>query len=173
MGFGKDLAKGFIRSAVNQVGRDGGKVVSNNIYGNKHSTPVNVNGKESLYVRDKSSSVTVKNEDLFTKFFGAVLLSLFVPVLGTIIVFFRGVVNWNRDYVIGYETKTQSVYKSDKRYSSGNRYEGSRQVQVSIKLEASEDDLKKNKLKAKGYFVISIAFIIFFILFYILAPKKQ
>ena len=33
------LAKGFIRSAVNQVGRDAGRVVSNNIYGDAHSIP--------------------------------------------------------------------------------------------------------------------------------------
>ena len=37
--FTEDLAKGFIRSAVNQVGRDGGKVISNSIYGNAHSPP--------------------------------------------------------------------------------------------------------------------------------------
>lgn len=33
------LAKGFVRSAVNQVGRDAGRVVSNNIYGDAHSIP--------------------------------------------------------------------------------------------------------------------------------------
>ena len=33
------LLKGFFRSAVNQVGRDGGKVISNEIYKGKHSTP--------------------------------------------------------------------------------------------------------------------------------------
>lgn len=44
MGFLGDLGKGFIRSAVNQVGRDTGKVVSNSIYGDAHSTPIrNVN----------------------------------------------------------------------------------------------------------------------------------
>lgn len=43
--FTEDLAKGFIRSAVNQVGRDGGKVISNSIYGNAHSTPIRGIGK--------------------------------------------------------------------------------------------------------------------------------
>lgn len=44
MGFLGDLGKGFIRSAVNQVGRDTGKVFSNNIYGDAHATPIrNVN----------------------------------------------------------------------------------------------------------------------------------
>ena len=36
------LIKGFFRSAVNQVGRDGGKVISNKVYGNKHRTPIKV-----------------------------------------------------------------------------------------------------------------------------------
>ena len=44
MSFLNNLAKGFVRSAVNQVGRDGGKVISNKIYGNQHSTPINING---------------------------------------------------------------------------------------------------------------------------------
>ena len=35
------LIKGFFRSAVNQVGRDGGKVISNKVYGDKHKTPIN------------------------------------------------------------------------------------------------------------------------------------
>lgn len=43
--FTEDLAKGFIQSAVNQVGRDGGKVISNSIYGNAHSTPIEVSVK--------------------------------------------------------------------------------------------------------------------------------
>ena len=40
MGFITQLGKGFIRSAVNQVGRDGGKVISNSLYGDAHSTPI-------------------------------------------------------------------------------------------------------------------------------------
>lgn len=40
--FIKTLIKGFFRSAVNQVGRDGGKIVSNKIYGNRHKTPIEI-----------------------------------------------------------------------------------------------------------------------------------
>lgn len=40
MSFLGNLAKGFVRSTVNQVGRDTGRVISNKIYGDKHSTPV-------------------------------------------------------------------------------------------------------------------------------------
>src|SRR5690625_6120298 len=31
------MSKRFLRSAVNQIGRDGGRVVSNKIYGNRHA----------------------------------------------------------------------------------------------------------------------------------------
>lgn len=34
------LGKGFIRSAVNQVGRDYGKTISNQVFGDAHATPV-------------------------------------------------------------------------------------------------------------------------------------
>jgi len=43
MKFLTQLLKGFVRSGVNQVGRDGGKVISNKIYKGKHSTPINKN----------------------------------------------------------------------------------------------------------------------------------
>ena len=38
--FGTQLFQGFVKSAVNQVGRDGGKVISNRVYDNAHSTPI-------------------------------------------------------------------------------------------------------------------------------------
>lgn len=40
MGLLSQLGKDFVRSAVKQVGRDGGKIISNQIYGDAHSTPV-------------------------------------------------------------------------------------------------------------------------------------
>jgi hypothetical protein len=40
MSFIQNLLKGFIKSTVNQVGRDGGKVISNKIYKDRHSTPI-------------------------------------------------------------------------------------------------------------------------------------
>jgi hypothetical protein len=37
--FATQLFQGFVKSAVNQVGRDGGKVISNRVYDDQHSTP--------------------------------------------------------------------------------------------------------------------------------------
>lgn len=52
--FAKQLAKGFVRSAVNQVGRDGGKVISNKVYGDRHSKPVRVVGNNQYENSDGS-----------------------------------------------------------------------------------------------------------------------
>ncbi len=42
MSFLKQLAKGFFRSLVNQVGRDGGRVVSRKLYRGAHATQIEV-----------------------------------------------------------------------------------------------------------------------------------
>ncbi|MCF8245269.1 MAG: hypothetical protein K9J37_12675 [Saprospiraceae bacterium] len=42
MSFLQKLANGFVKSAVNQVGRDSGRVISNKIYGDTHATRVQV-----------------------------------------------------------------------------------------------------------------------------------
>lgn len=49
MGLLSQLGKDFVRSAVKQVGRDGGKIISNQVYGDAHSTPVRNVGEESAY----------------------------------------------------------------------------------------------------------------------------
>ena len=63
--FTEDLAKGFVRSAVNQVGRDGGKVISNSIYGNAHSTPIRGIGKNTHnQFFDESTNEVISPEEL-------------------------------------------------------------------------------------------------------------
>lgn len=53
MSFILQLLKGFIRSGVNQVGRDGGKVISKKLYGTSHSTSIEIMNKEKLTIRKK------------------------------------------------------------------------------------------------------------------------
>ena len=47
MSFLNNLLKGFIRSAVNQVGRDGGRVISNQLYGDAHASPVRLSQSQT------------------------------------------------------------------------------------------------------------------------------
>lgn len=57
--------KGFIRSAVNQVGRDGGKVISNSLYGNAHATPIRgVNMNQNKQYTDETTNEVITPEEL-------------------------------------------------------------------------------------------------------------
>lgn len=78
MGFIQNLAKGFIRSAVNQVGRDSGRVISNKIYGNAHSTPINgvtcsdgifYNESNNTQISEKEFSSMLRMEGLKIQYF--------------------------------------------------------------------------------------------------------
>lgn len=62
MNFLTNLAKGFVRSAVNQVGKDTGKIVSNKIYKDAHSTPIRgvTSKNDILYEENESTSISEK-----------------------------------------------------------------------------------------------------------------
>lgn len=67
MNFLSQLAKGFIRSTVNQVGRDTGRVISNQIYGNAHSTPIKgVTCTDGVYY-DESNDTTLSEQEFSSR----------------------------------------------------------------------------------------------------------
>src|SRR5690606_919790 len=163
MSFLNNLAKGFVRSAVNQVGRDGGKVISNQVYGNAHSTPVRiVSSNQSQTQNIDTSNLIEEKEYIWVKFFWAIIISGLLPILGGLIITYRGFVNYNRKLVKMYRTENQSVYASDKRYKSGQRYEGTKQVKIPVKVEINDKQKRRKKIKSYGYFVIGISSIIIY-----------
>ena len=163
MSFLNNLAKGFVRSAVNQVGRDGSKVTSNQVYGNAHSTPVRVvsNSKSQAHNIDTSNLIEEK-EYVWVKLFWAIIISGLLPILGGLIIIYRGFVNYNKKLVKMYRTESQSVYASDKRYKSGRRYEGTKQVKIPVKVEINDKQKRRTKIKSYGYFVIGITSIVIY-----------
>lgn len=100
MAFLNDLAKGFVRSAVNQIGRDGGKVISNQVYGNQHATPIGVTG---IMHTENSENLIEYKEYIYIKLFWAFVLSAIIPIIGGLIVVYRGYVN--------YKKTTKKMYK--------------------------------------------------------------
>ena len=67
MGFIENLAKGFVRSAVNQVGRDTGRVVSNKIYGTAHSTPIRgISYSEEGYY-DETNNIPINEHEFIER----------------------------------------------------------------------------------------------------------
>lgn len=151
MSFLNNLAKGFVRSAVNQVGRDGGKVISNKIYGNQHSTPININGNIPI---ENSENLFEEKEYIYIKLMWACVLSAIIPIIGGLIVVYRGYVNNKKITKKMYKLEKQAVYKSDQRHKTGKRFEGYQQIKVPIEIEIDENQKNKNKVKSIGYFII-------------------
>jgi hypothetical protein len=165
MSFLNKLGKGFVRSMVNQVGRDGGKVVSNKIYGDAHSTPVRM-------VRSSGSSlnesVVVSGENVGLRAFGAFMVCVFLPLIGTLVVLWRSYVNYQRflhkkEYN-GFKIEGKSVYKSDLRFKSGARYIGYQDVKVPVVVEMTEKLRRGYREKAILYLIMSIIGILMFVL---------
>jgi hypothetical protein len=143
MSFLGNLAKGFIRSAVNQVGRDGGKVISNNVYGDKHTTPIrNTNNQIQNFITENNSQ-TIDRADLLKEGFkeelmsNSIIMNIFVvvgsfalPILGSLYWTIIGLINLFKKNTKFYIYKQQAVYKSDRRYSSGKRLEGYQNVKA-------------------------------------------
>lgn len=165
MKFLNNLAKGFIRSAVNQVGRDGGKVISNQVYGNAHSTPIRaVSNNQTQTENINSLNLTEEKEYIWVKLFLAFIISVLLPFLGGLIIIYRGYVNYNHKLIKMYKTESQSVFVSDRRYKSGQRYEGTEQVKIPVKVKINAKQKQRKKIKSYGYFIIgSISIIIYFL----------
>ena len=166
MSFLGSLAKGFIRSAVNQVGRDGGKVVSNNVYGNSHSTPINSFGNLSQNNLENNSNLIKEKEYPLIKIIYAILISIFFPVIGSFIVLYRAFVNLNAKEMTMYKLENQGVYSPDGRFTNGKRYEGSKTVKIPVKIDITEQEKKIKTFKGITYIIIAIGVLIMYFVFY-------
>jgi hypothetical protein len=179
MTFLSNLAKGFVRSAVNQVGRDGGKVISNKIYHGNHGTPVYNSGGhfqevETIEVEHIEGDIqpTVQADSPVTALIKGVFIQI-IPVIG----FF-----WVIIKAIGYfRVKSIPIYVripnkiSDKRYKEGYRIDGLITVKSNSVRELTDKEESRTK-KAGWAYLLSIP--AFFVCLSILAQfvdsdKKQ
>lgn len=151
MAFLNNLAKGFVRSAVNQVGKDGGKIISNNIYGNNHSTPINLVGNTET---ENTENLFEEKEYIFIKLFWAAVLSTILPIIGGLIVIYRGFVNRKKTSKKMFKIGKQAVYKIDRRFTTGKRLEGYREIKITVEVNIDESKRRKNLIKSSGYFII-------------------
>lgn len=166
MSFLGSLAKGFIRSAVNQVGRDGGKVVSNKIYGGSHSTPIHSFGNVSQENFEENSNLIKEKEYPLIKIGYALILSVVLPVIGSFIVLYRAFVNLKSKHMIMYKLEKQGIYSSDRRFTSGKRYEGYNTIKIPILIDITENEKKIKTIKGISYLLISICVLIMYLIFY-------
>ena len=169
MGFGKNLAKGFVRSVVNQMGRDGGKVISNQLYGDAHSVPHrSINGTggqpqldrlEEIYLRTERASAPSNARVVF-----CVLLAFMFNIFGALVLLISGYSRWNSRYTIkGWNVYSTPTYSRDNRYRDGVRYEGDVLRREPVMLEADEWEVERNTTVARIYLAAGVCIILFMI----------
>lgn len=154
MSFAKNLAKGFVRAAVNQVGRDGGRVISNSIYGGRNYVPVsNVNHQcAPQYATQMAEGAIIKNKPLSTgKIVLFVFLSFCLFPVGSIGVAIYGLINYfDKNAKLEWD-EVVPQYAQDRRYKTNRRYIGDAVVKHTTKVPASPEVVainKKNGIKA-------------------------
>ncbi|MBP7359379.1 MAG: hypothetical protein KA955_08595 [Prevotella sp.] len=164
MGFVKNLAKGFVQSAVNQVGRDCGKVVSNNVYGDAHSTPPRIVSNKTSDIPDVNSDMTTVSTSLVAISFRLLLAFLF-NVIGCIVLFIYGMNKMSKkNYIKVFKYEQQPTYKRDNRYRNGLKYDGTIIVKRTLFIPASDNEVIRNEKIANIYIYGSIGIFAFFIL---------
>lgn len=165
--FMNNLAKGFIRSAVNQVGRDGGRVISNKIYNNQNYTPV-ADATQSAaphnpyygsqgaapasntgYVKDRQdlpqNAVSAIKPFSTGKIIGLICISLMLSFFGAAGVLIYGIAT----YITRMEKMEwfvrQPVYVPDRRHRSGRRLDGYVEVKQKALVSATPEAIAISK----------------------------
>ena len=187
MSFLSNLGKEFVRSAVRQVGRDGGKIISNHLYGNAHSTPIRnveneqmlseaIHSKKTLSLSEREIAIqenyTVDNElkmGIGMKIFYTIVGTCFsfasykvhviylFVMLLAFLLFIIGVRRLFRRTITLSRTDLEDAYKQDLRFSTGRRYLGKQAVKHTIKVMANKEE--RNNLIIRGLVYISISFL--------------
>lgn len=152
-----NLSKEFVRSAVRQVGRDGGKVISNKIYKGKHGTPIYYSGDGSGM---SSSTVDISeiNMDEQPRVKGGgvvpVLKGIFfqiIPLIGSLVVLVQSLNYLLKKKVAVYATVPNRV--ADKRYKVGYRIDGYSLVKTGAKRMLQEDERKRMRNRGISYLI--------------------
>ncbi|WMN12986.1 SH3 domain-containing protein [Marivirga salinae] len=177
MSFINSLFKGFIRSAVNQVGRDGGKVISNQVYGDSHSKPIrivdnshkqskaHIESRENLISRGdveaeglKAMSVKLNIQNTVFGF----IVSLFIPLVGPLYWLYNSLSSILTKSIPFYNISQVGIYKQDRRYKTGRRLEGYRTVKQKTNIKADPTDKEKSQLKLNSIVYLILAAIVGF-----------
>ena len=170
------LAKGFVRSAVNQVGRDAGRVVSNQLYGDAHSTPhrnVSAGGAGRVsgvgQVEDEGIQPIVPS--VCVAWIWGFVGFLF-SIIGGVILLIVGYRKLKRKYTAyGWQYESRAVYVADGRYKRGERYDGHQLSRRRVEIEADEYIIARNEKIAKIYLYFGFAAVLGYILVMLVMPN--
>lgn len=170
------LAKGFVRSAVNQVGRDAGRVVSNNIYGDAHSIP---HRNVSAGGAGRVSSVGKVEDDGIQPIVPSVGAAWFLGFFGLVFSIIGGVILMivgyrklkNKHTAYGWQYESRSVYVADGRYKRWERYDGHQMSRRKVEIEADDYIMARNEKIAKIYLYFGFAAVLGYILVMLVMPN--
>lgn len=170
------LAKGFVRSAVNQVGRDAGRVVSNQLYGDAHSTP---HRNVSAGGAGRVSSVGQVEDEGIQPIVPSVCVAwiwgfvgFLFSIIGGVILLIVGYRKLKRKYTAyGWQYESRAVYVADGRYKRGERYDGYQLSRRRVEIEADEYIIARNEKIAKIYLYFGFAAVLGYILVMLVMPN--
>lgn len=168
--FLNSLFKSFIRSAVNQVGRDGGKVISNQLYKGAHTTPINLQSQfstSSTNTPDTPDTPNTPNQYQFLplaladklplKIIAYIICTTLIPFIGTLYVIYKGVLYLQETTDEIYQIKDVPYGKPDKRYTSGVRILGYRKQKVIIGYNTLPyTQIRYNQTKGLIYIITAV-----------------
>lgn len=187
MSFLGSLAKGVVRSAVNQVGRDGGRVISNHLYGDSHAAPIRGASSSSSYVIEEDIPHGEEKNKLiemgyhpkyyfighFQFFFYGIILTLFTGGFFGVVPLIRGIHKYTRKKVTYSKKSLVAVYTPDRRYKSGGRYAGAREDELEVKIPATGLDLENVRKAAMRDIIFGALGCILFVVAYISVKKSK
>lgn len=176
MSYFNKLAKGFIRSAVNQVGRDGGRVVSNKVYKGKHSKPIYYHDPNVQQSSFQSGEVLSEANDLseidwnvqpnlikshpLVTFLKGYFIHI-VPIFGFFIAIYKIFSSLNKRNATIYAVVENQI--PDKRYKTGYRVDGNILVETNNRRELIPEE--KKYFRNKGL-IYAFAMILFYLTVY-------
>lgn len=164
--FLKQLSKSFVRSAINQVGRDGGRVISNQLYNGKNYVPVANVGQQSGQIQQSFNSAQllsdIPNNAIVSikpfsscKLFILGFISFVSFPLGSLCVFIYGLMKFCDTMMTVEWISKEPQYTEDRRYKSGVRCVGVVEIKHKEKVLATQDVIALNKRNGKLTMIIA------------------
>ncbi len=164
------LARGFIRSAVNQVGRDSGRVVSNSVFGDKHAVPVrhvgaatgaNTSAAASELQPDANGVVAVARPDLNVgnfRMFIYIVFGLGFGPIGAILFLYNGIKRLTRTTIKVKRYIIKDVYTPDATPDDADnkRYDGQQAYIEKTLVPKTDHDAAVDKRVGTIYLIAGI-----------------
>lgn len=167
MGFLSNLPKEFIKSTVRQVGRDGGKVISNKIYKGEHGTPIYNSGRNSGMTTNQVVDISEIDMNIQPKIKGGGIVPVLkgllfqvIPIVGQIAVLIKGLSYLGKKTTKIYATVPNKV--TDRRHKGGYRIDGYSLVKTNADRYLQPEERRKIRNRGISYLLSIVLGVIFY-----------